>query len=328
MLTFVPAPIRGVLSLIAYAGNTLFWCAFLFPVAFVKLALPLRAWRRGCNRVLYWLVDRWVFFNNLNQSIFCKTRWEVEGADDLDRRGWYLVVANHQSWADIVVLQRVFHRRIPMLKFFLKKELIWVPILGMAWWALEFPFMKRYSHQFLRKHPHLVGKDLDITRTACRKFKSTPVSIMNFVEGTRFTAAKHRNQKSPHANLLRAKAGGIALVLGAMGEQLQQILDVTIVYPDGAANFWQFVCGRVEAVKVRVRALPIGPELVGDYAGDREYRTRFQSWLNSLWLEKDEFIAGSLKRPNPLGTIPAMQVVPVSSAEHINAGRLPFPDGG
>jgi 1-acyl-sn-glycerol-3-phosphate acyltransferase len=294
MLTFLPAPLRGALALIGYGVNTLFWCALLFPAVLAKLVIPLAAARRVCNRVMYWLVERWVFFNNLNQRVFCPTRWEVEGVEGLDRSGWYLVLANHQSWADILVLQRIFHRRIPMLKFFLKKELIWVPVLGVAWWALEFPFMKRYSHRFLKRHPHLAGKDLEITRRACRKFKSTPVSIMNFVEGTRFTAAKHRGQDSPHVNLLRAKAGGIALVLGAMGEQLQRILDVTIVYPEGTCNFWQFVSGRVAAVKVRVRALPVDAELLGDYAADRAYRQRFQGWLNTLWVEKDAFISGVL----------------------------------
>ncbi len=318
MMRFLPGPLRGVLALCGYALNTLFWCALLFPVAILKLVVPVGAWRRLCNRLLYRLVEAWVFFNNLNQGVFCGTRWTVEGTAGLDPEGWYLVLANHQSWADILVLQRVFHRKIPMLKFFLKKELIWVPVLGLAWWALEFPFMKRYSPQFLRRRPHLAGRDLEITRRACRKFRSTPVSIMNFVEGTRFTAAKHRRQNSPHANLLRAKAGGVALVLGAMGDQLQGILDVTIVYPGGLKSFWEFVCGRVRAVTVRVRELPVGAELIGDYACDTEYRQRFQGWLNALWAEKDACISGlrasyeSLARPpalQPAGVLPAAGVM-------------------
>ena len=111
---------------------------------------------------------------------------------------------------------------VPFLKFFLKKELIWVPILGIAWWALDFPFMKRYSAAVLKKRPHLRGKDIEITRQACKKFKSLPVSIMNFVEGTRFTREKHDKQKSPFTHLLKPKAGGIGFVLSTMGEQLQQ----------------------------------------------------------------------------------------------------------
>ena len=56
--------------------------------------------------------------------------WDVEGVETLDRSEWYLVLANHQSWVDIAVLQRIFHRKIPFLKFFIKKELLWLPILG------------------------------------------------------------------------------------------------------------------------------------------------------------------------------------------------------
>ncbi len=67
----------------------------------------------------------------------------MQGVDSLHQRGWYLVSSNHQSWVDILVLQRIFHGRIPFLKFFLKQELIWVPVIGLAWWALDFPFMKR-----------------------------------------------------------------------------------------------------------------------------------------------------------------------------------------
>jgi len=312
MLRFLPAPLRGTLSLAVYTLNTLFWCSLLFPAALAKLAIPLKGWRKICSRLLERLVQSWVFCNNLNQRVFSDTRWEIEGDDALDPRGWYLVLANHRSWVDILVLQRVLHRRVPMLKFFLKKELIWVPVLGLAWWALEFPFMKRYSHQFLRKHPHLAGKDLEITRRACRKFSDTPVCIMNFVEGTRFSARKHLQQKSPHTHLLRAKAGGIALVLGAMGERLQAILDVTIVYPAGLRSFWQFVCGDVEKVSVRIRSLPVGRELIGDYAGDRGYRQRFQQWLNALWVDKDHCIDAILTRsgvpPVPAAPLPVQQV--------------------
>jgi 1-acyl-sn-glycerol-3-phosphate acyltransferase len=206
-----------------------------------------------------------------------------------------MVLSNHQSWVDILVLQRIFHRKIPFLKFFLKKELIWVPIIGLAWWALDFPFMKRYSQAFLEKHPHLKGKDLETTKKACEKFKTIPVSVMNFAEGTRFMAAKHKLQQSPYKNLLLPKAGGMAFVFQAMGEQLHRIVDVTIAYPGGAKSFWQFLCGKVDEVKVRVRTYPLSGELLGDYFNDSEYRERFQKWLNELWAEKDRQIERMLR---------------------------------
>ncbi len=283
--------IRGVLSLVVYALNTIACCIPLFIIAIVKLVLPIKPVQNGCRRVLTGIATCWIAVNNLNQRLFNGIHWDVEGLDNLDPKGWYMVVANHQSWVDILVLQNVFHRKIPFLKFFLKKELFWFPLLGQAWWALDFPFMKRYSRQFLKQHPHLIGKDLEITRRACEKFRSIPVSVMNFVEGTRFSQAKHARQRSPYNHLLRTKAGGLAFVLAAMGDKLQHLVDVTIAYPQGVGSFWDFVCGRVKEIRVRVKTLPINSELMGDYLQDPQFKREFQRWLNNLWHQKDQDLA-------------------------------------
>jgi len=282
--------VRGGLSLILYILNTVFWCIPLFVLVAAKAAVPLESWMQKCSRMLNAIAENWIWVNNQNQKIVGNTRWDVQGMETLERSEWYLVLANHQSWVDILVLQRIFHRKIPFLKFFIKKELIWIPVLGQAWWAMDFPFVKRYTKSYLRKKPHLKGKDLEITRKACEKFKKIPVSIMNFVEGTRFTKEKHRRQQSPYAHLLRPKAGGIAFVLGSMGKQINRVLDVTIVYPDGVTSFWALLCGKIQQIKVRVRSLPVSPELLGDYANDGHFRAELQRWLNSLWAEKNRYI--------------------------------------
>ena len=243
-----------------------------------------------CSRILTSLATNWVGTNTLNQRLFSKTSLEVQGVQELSLDDKYLVLANHQSWVDILVLQRIFHRKIPFLKFFLKKELIWFPVLGQAWWALDFPFMKRYSKQFLKKKPHLRGKDLEITRKACEKFKASPISIMNFVEGTRFTTEKHKRQQSPYRSLLKSKAGGVGYVLTSMGDQLNAILDVTIVYPKNIKSFWAFLCGDIREIKVRVKHMPVTKDLLGDYTSDRSFRVRFHRWLNDLWKDKDQSI--------------------------------------
>lgn len=280
--------LRGAFSLILYAVNTVVCCTPLFAVALIRLLLPIKIIQTACRRVLTAIANTWIAVNNLNQKLFNGIRWDVEGLDDLDPKGWYMVVANHQSWVDILVLQNVFYRKIPFLKFFLKKELFWFPLLGQAWWALDFPFMKRYSRHFLKTHPHLIGKDLEITRRACEKFRSIPVSVMSFVEGTRFSREKHARQRSPYTHLLRTKAGGMAFVLSAMGDKLQHIVDVTIAYPQGAASFWDFVCGRVKEIRVRVKTLPVNSHLMGDYLQDAQFKRDFQRWLNTLWQEKDQ----------------------------------------
>ena len=301
MLASLAGHLRGASTLTLYLLNTVFWCSLLFPVAFLKLILPLAGWRRICNRVLHAIATAWVGCNNVNQRLVGRVRCRLAEFPDLQRRGWYLVLANHQSWVDILVLQRIFYRRIPFLTFFLKRELIWVPLLGLAWWALDFPFMKRYSKKLLARKPHLKGRDLETTRRACEKFRQLPVTVMNFVEGTRFTRAKQDRQGSPYRHLLRPKSGGAAFVLSAMGGQLDRVLDVTIAYPPGPKSFWAFLCGRIREVKVSVRALPVGDELIGDYFQDPVFRERFQDWLNDLWHEKDR-VMDRLCLPMPEAT--------------------------
>jgi 1-acyl-sn-glycerol-3-phosphate acyltransferase len=230
----------------------------------------------------------WIHINSLTTDLFCNIDWDIRGLDKLNPREWYLVMSNHQSWVDILVLQKILHTKIPMLKFFLKKELIWVPFLGLAWWALDFPFMKRYSKQFLAQNPHLKGKDLESTRKACQKFKHTPVSIMNFVEGTRYTPEKAKTSAFSH--LLTPRAGGIAFVLGSMGQCLNHIIDVTIVYPGRVPSFWSFISGETRKIIVDFQLLEVGWHIKGDYFNDPVFRERFCEWLNQLWLDKDQKI--------------------------------------
>jgi 1-acyl-sn-glycerol-3-phosphate acyltransferase len=202
------------------------------------------------------------------------------------------VTCNHRSWIDVVVLQKVFHRRIPFLKFFIKRELIWVPILGGAWWAMDFPFMKRHSREYLEAHPEKRGTDLETTRRACEKFGTSPVTVLNFPEGTRFTPEKHDSQESPYEHLLKPKAGGAAFVLEAMGERLRSLLDVTVVYPERPARFWDLFTGRLRRVVVRVQERAIPEEFLrgGSYLEDPTIRERFQLWVRQIWAEKDALI--------------------------------------
>ncbi len=291
MLFFLPAPVLGIIGFVLFAGNLVFWCIPFYGVAIVKLLAPLPAWRRQCVRWLEGIGELWIDCNGLIERLLHRMDWDIDGVAGLKRRDWYLVCSNHQSWVDIFVLQRVFNRRIPFLKFFLKKQLIYVPVLGLAWWALDLPFMQRYSRAEVEANPELRGRDLETTRRACAHFALTPTTVTNFVEGTRFTEAKHAAQDSPYRYLLRPKAGGVAFVLNAMGEMMHKMLDVTIVYPRRGVTFWQLLSGRIPRIVVRVRQLQIPAEFVGgDYLNDQVYRDRFQAWLRELWEAKDALI--------------------------------------
>ncbi len=291
MLATLPSFIRVPLAMLALTLNILLHVIFVFVFTLIKLVLPIPSVRRACSRVLVWVAESWIGVNNSLFGLFTRIRWQLEGLDGLLRDGSYLVLCNHQSWVDIPVLQKIFNRRIPFLRFFLKQELIWVPLLGPAWWALDFPFMKRYSRQTLLRHPELQGKDREATRRACEKFRHMPVSVMNFAEGTRFTQAKHDAQASPFRHLLRPKAGGVAFVLDAMGDALHAILDVTIVYPGGPCTIMDLIAGRVHDIHVHVRERPIAPWLIGNYDEDPAFRGRVKAWMQALWVDKDAQIA-------------------------------------
>jgi 1-acyl-sn-glycerol-3-phosphate acyltransferase len=288
MLNFLPRLLIHILSLTIYTINTIFWLIPIIVFSFCKAVMPLKSSQKLFSYLLDQMASNWVAVNTLIQKLFNKTEIKVTGLEQLTMKEWYLVICNHQSWVDIVILQRIMHKKIPFLKFFLKKELIFVPFLGLAWWALDFPFMKRYSQSFIKKNPHLKGKDVETTRKACAKFKHKPVSIMNFIEGTRFTNEKHDKQSSPFQNLLKPKAGGIGFVLEAMGGNLHKIVNITIHYPEGIPTFSDFLAGRVKQVNVNVEVSKIGDELIGDYVRDRAFKIKFQKWVNQLWLDKDQ----------------------------------------
>ena len=297
MLNFLPSVLVGVIASLLMVLNALFWVPILLVFASLKLLLPFKAVRLGVDPILLFIAESWIACNSGWMALTQRTTWDVQGIEGLDPHSWYLVNSNHQSWVDILVLQHLLNRRIPLLKFFIKQELIWVPVMGLAWWPLEFPFMRRHSEDYLKKHPEMRGKDQETTRKACEKYALMPTSVMNFLEGTRFTAAKHDKQKSPYRHRLKPKAGGMALALNAMGDKFQAILDVTIVYPDGAPTFGHFVTGKMRRVVVRVRTLPVPQHLLqGDYGQDPAFREAFSQWVQQLWRDKDVQITALLKQ--------------------------------
>jgi 1-acyl-sn-glycerol-3-phosphate acyltransferase len=283
--------LRGVAFFGGLTINTIIWFVPILLLAIVKLLLPVPVLRRSITRVLMMMGENWISTNWLLMRVAGSVSLQSNGLDGLRRDGWYLVISNHQTWVDIVILQAVFNRRIPFLKFFIKQELIWFPLLGIAWWALDMPFMKRYSPSYLAKNPHMKGKDLETTRRACEKFRDTPTSVINFIEGTRFSEEKRVARRSPYKHLLQPRAGGLAVALSSMGELFEGVADVTMIYPDVATSFWDMCCGSHVNIVVEVRERELENWLAeGNYEMDREFRKRVHAWLGQIWTEKDEIL--------------------------------------
>lgn len=282
--------LTGMLTTLLFVLVTLLALIPLLPLALLKRLIPYAPWQKHCNRWLDWIASRWMDLNSAHQHVLTGTVITVEGDLELSRDEWYMMIANHQSWVDILVLLRVFNGRIPYVKFFLKKSLIWVPLLGVAWWALEFPFMRRHTRAEIERNPALKGRDIEETRRACEKYRHNPVTIINFLEGTRFTAEKHGAQQTPYKHLLIPRAGGMAFTLAAMNGQLHKLLDVTVYYPQGVPSYWDYASGKVKSIRVHLRQRAIPDALIGDYANDAVFRENFQLWINEIWREKDELL--------------------------------------
>tara|TARA_B100001109_G_scaffold5460_1_gene4214 strand:+ start:157 stop:1032 length:876 start_codon:yes stop_codon:yes gene_type:complete len=281
---------KGVIAFLAVVLNTLFWCIFLLSIAVFKLIIPIEGWKRLCTKLIINIGECWIFCNGLWMKILHRPEWKIEGFESLDKNNWYLSVANHQSWADIFVLQAITNRNIPMLKFFMKHVLIWVPVIGLAWWALDMPFLKRYTKEELEKNPKLRGKDIRAMEKSFERFSRYPVSIFSFAEGTRFTEDKKESQNSKYNYLLNPKSGGIGLTLTTM-PYIKLMLDFTIVYHSDVRTFWDFLCGRMSKVTIKVREVEIPSNLLGkNYEEDIRFRDELKTWMENLWREKDKCI--------------------------------------
>ena len=282
--------IKGVLSFLAVVINTLFWCLFLLTIAIFKLLIPTESWKRLCTKLIINIGECWIYCNGLWIQALHRPRWNVEGFEELDSSNWYLAVANHQSWADIFVLQGITNRKIPMLKFFMKHALIWVPVIGLAWWALDMPFLKRYTKEEIQKNPELRGKDIKAMEKSFERYSRYPVSIFSFAEGTRFTKEKKDNQLSQFEYLLNPKIGGIGLTLTTM-PYIKLLLDFTIHYEDERRSFWDFLCGRMSKADVRVRQINIPHNLLSkNYEDDPIFRENLKEWVYDIWSDKEKYL--------------------------------------
>ena len=282
--------IKGVLGFLAVVINTLFWCLFLLTIAIFKLLIPTESWKRLCTKLIINIGECWIYCNGLWIQALHRPRWNVEGFEGLDSSNWYLALANHQSWADIFVLQGITNRKIPMLKFFMKHVLIWVPVIGLAWWALDMPFLKRYTKEEIQENPELRGKDIKAMEKSFERYSRYPVSIFSFAEGTRFTKEKKDNHLSQFEYLLNPKIGGIGLTLTTM-PYIKLLLDFTIHYEDERRSFWDFLCGRMSKADVRVRQINIPDDLLGkNYEDDPIFRENLKEWVYDIWSDKEKYL--------------------------------------
>lgn len=278
--------VKGCFAAFVLGLNVLVIFLSMLPPALLKLAVSAPAPRRVANRILNAQAEAWMAVNNAWIALVGNRDWTVAPLPPLRRKGSYLVICNHQSWVDIFILQRIFFRQIPLLKFFLKRELLYVPLIGLAWWALDFPFLRRQTNA------KGMENDLRAARKACERFRDLPISLVSFIEGTRFSAEKHAAQRSPYRHLLKPKLGAFGMSVATLAERCDLLIDVTIAYPRGVPRLWDLLAGRVEGVEVFVQTVDVPETLIdASLIGKREWHVGLGRWVQALWHDKDEMLS-------------------------------------
>ena len=279
------ATIRGLAACAFLAVNTVLWCLPIYACGAIRPLLPASA-KVACGGIMLRAMRGWVSCARRMATLLGVVRLDARivprggGSGNIAPQspdGWYLVISNHQSWADILVLVFALHGRIAPCKFFTKRQLIWMPLVGLAMWLLDYPLVRRYGRQRLHANPELAEHDRQAIFKAMRSFRAHPTSVLIFAEGTRFTAAKHAAQKSPYRMLLRPKSRGCAMAIEALAGRLDGVIDATIAYPGPPPTFWDFLCGRSAQVHLRAEVHDVP-------AADAD---AMQRWLEARWRGKD-----------------------------------------
>jgi 1-acyl-sn-glycerol-3-phosphate acyltransferase len=147
-------------------------------------------------RIVGWPFDRMNYFGGRlfrqagAMTVRLTPRWHfaVRGALPVDPRLPYIVVANHESFADMLLLCLLPWE----MKFFSKIEIMWIPILGWSMWAARDVGVKRGRAVSAR-----------LAMAACRERLRYHVSVVIFPEGTR----------SPTSEMLPFKDGAFRLAV-------------------------------------------------------------------------------------------------------------------
>jgi 1-acyl-sn-glycerol-3-phosphate acyltransferase len=236
--------------------SALFWAFLaissivLFPVALLLWVLSAPFDRRGV--VLHRFTCFWAsLYTWLNPA----WRVAVEGRDKIRRDAAYVIVANHQSLLDILVLFRLFVH----FKWVSKVENFRVPFIG---WNMS---LNRYI-KLRRGSRESVARMMD----ACERALAAGSSVMIFPEGTRSRDGRLQPFK-PGAFTLAQRTGaailpivveGTARALPKRGFVLQGRHDIRIRVLDEIPHA-SFAGRPVEAVSDAIRrrfAVALGEE--------------------------------------------------------------------
>ena len=288
MLSFLPAPLLFVINFTFISVVKAILAIPVFVLAFVRLILPFGPVLSFVDRINQAVFYLWISNNAFLMWLTNRIQWDIQGADIEKIKGSCFIISNHVTWTDIVMLGQIYRGKIPITKFFLKHSLIYIPLIGLACLGLGMPFLRRYSKQQLLKNPKLKTKDIESTNKACRRLIHAPSTLVNFVEGTRYTKEKAAAVKSPYHHLMPPKAASLGIALGQIGKDIEILFNTTLRYPDNEESpFIDMLKGKLKTVYASIEPIKVTDEIIGDYLGDKQFKHSFTLWLRELWERKD-----------------------------------------
>jgi 1-acyl-sn-glycerol-3-phosphate acyltransferase len=278
----------GLLSFLFITVHLAFWIVPIVILALIKLVVPVQFVKELSYRIMVWIYGTAVRINDFLLFKLVRNKIQIRSKETLKTDRNYLILSNHRSWADILILQSVLNRKTPPIRFIVKWELIFMPIVGLICWAYEYPFVKRKSLKYTSPKSGKSKNDFHVIRNKIDKMSANHLSLINFVEGTRFKILKSEKYAAGFKHLLNPHAGGLFNILKNYGDRLDELLNFTIVYKCRQPIFWKLLGGRCRHIIVDLQKVQMKELLnrLGACDGDVNF-VRVSEWLNDLWQEKD-----------------------------------------
>ena len=222
----------------------------------------------------------------------------ITPSQDIDKLSSYLVISNHLSTFDQLLIQYILNKRSSTLYLFAKYELIFTTLTyGIIGYLLGHIFIKRPSPFWLKYNTRreLSEFNQNILKKNFQLFQDIPRSFLLFPEGSRFTPEKKKTLESPHEYLLPPKIKAMEWMFSGMKKHLPdtsiKCIDFTLVYPDHLLkkpSFLDLLKGNFSVyLNVNVYSLA---EITKDCTNSEETEARLKEWIDEVWVKKDQMI--------------------------------------
>jgi 1-acyl-sn-glycerol-3-phosphate acyltransferase len=248
-----------------------FWCLLLTPITLLRLAIPRAG--RSCHYISVSIYRSAVRANTWWLQNVIGVAWNCPSLP-LDRDSSAVVICNHRSWCDVLLAQDILTNQGPIVKFLAKRELAFVPILGLIIFAFNFPLLKRRTKPGVSDATRRTADQARVTRAALQLLHE-PAAILIFVEGTRYTDEKNRASGQDFLALLPPRVGGFAAVVAVLRESEARVIDVTLHF-NPHVSFWQFIGGVHTKILIEAQSYAIA-----------EIPRDITAWLQERWRLKD-----------------------------------------